>query len=179
MIREPIYAALFTLASGAANFVTVSRRLRHWSDVGAAEQPALFMIQKSETAEERSREDPEEECARGRGSTLSKTGHVFSLNRQPSDRMDILTGELVISRQLARLAGLFHSREEWHYVTTRLLPRINAEAARNGYANLGIGSFGDVRSFRHVSSFRDFRSFLGINRRQNFFEKLGLFQVLF
>ncbi|HEX3973397.1 MAG TPA: hypothetical protein VHX19_18845 [Stellaceae bacterium] len=53
MIREPIYAALFALAAGAASFVTVSRRLRHWSDVGAAEQPALFMIQKSETAEER------------------------------------------------------------------------------------------------------------------------------
>jgi hypothetical protein len=53
MIREPIYAALFALAAGAASFVTVSRRLRHWSDVGAAEQPALFMIQKSENAEER------------------------------------------------------------------------------------------------------------------------------
>jgi hypothetical protein len=53
MIREPIYAALFALAAGAANFVTASRRLRHWSDVGAAEQPALFMIQKSENAEER------------------------------------------------------------------------------------------------------------------------------
>jgi hypothetical protein len=53
MTREPIYAALFALISGAANFVTVSRRLRHWSDVGAAEQPALFMIQKSESAEER------------------------------------------------------------------------------------------------------------------------------
>ena len=53
MTREPIYAALFALASSAANFVTASRRLRHWSDVGAAEQPALFMIQKSETAEER------------------------------------------------------------------------------------------------------------------------------
>jgi hypothetical protein len=53
MIREPIYAALFALAAGATSFVTVSRRLRHWSDVGAAEQPALFMIQKSETAEER------------------------------------------------------------------------------------------------------------------------------
>ena len=53
MIREPIYAALFALAASAASFVTVSRRLRHWSDVGAAEQPALFMIQKSENAEER------------------------------------------------------------------------------------------------------------------------------
>ncbi|HXS41985.1 MAG TPA: hypothetical protein VN766_17480 [Stellaceae bacterium] len=53
MIREPIYAALFALLQSAAPFVTASRRLRHWSDVGAAEQPALFMIQKSEAAEER------------------------------------------------------------------------------------------------------------------------------
>ena len=53
MNREPIYAALFALVQSAAPFVTASRRLRHWSDVGAAEQPALFMIQKSETAEER------------------------------------------------------------------------------------------------------------------------------
>src|SRR6185437_16956086 len=53
MTREPIYAALFALVAGAASFVTISRRLRHWSDVGAAEQPALFMIQKSENAEER------------------------------------------------------------------------------------------------------------------------------
>ncbi len=53
MNREPIYAALFILAAGAAGFATTSRRLRHWSDVGPAEQPALFVIQKSETAEER------------------------------------------------------------------------------------------------------------------------------
>lgn len=53
MIREPIYAALFALLQNAAPFVTASRRLRHWSDVAAPEQPALFMIQKSETAEER------------------------------------------------------------------------------------------------------------------------------
>ncbi len=53
MNREPIYAALFAVVQGAAPFVTASRRLRHWSDVAAAEQPALFMIQKSETAEER------------------------------------------------------------------------------------------------------------------------------
>lgn len=51
MIREPIYEALFALLSGAADFTTSSRRLRHWSDVGPAEQPALFMVQKSETAE--------------------------------------------------------------------------------------------------------------------------------
>jgi hypothetical protein len=48
--REPIYAALFDLAAGAAGFVTAERRLRHWSDVAPPEQPALFMTQKSETA---------------------------------------------------------------------------------------------------------------------------------
>lgn len=53
MSREAIHAALFRLVSGAANFVTVSRRLRHWGDVAAAEQPALFQIQKSETAKQR------------------------------------------------------------------------------------------------------------------------------
>lgn len=51
MTREPIYAALFALLADAGPFVTASRRLRHWSDVGPAEQPALFLVQKSETAE--------------------------------------------------------------------------------------------------------------------------------
>jgi len=48
--REPIYAALFALVAGAAAFVTTGRRLRHWSGVAPAEQPALYMRQKGETA---------------------------------------------------------------------------------------------------------------------------------
>jgi hypothetical protein len=52
MIREPIYEALFALLANAAGFATASRRLRHWSDVAAMEQPALFLAQKSETAEQ-------------------------------------------------------------------------------------------------------------------------------
>jgi len=48
--RESIYAALFDLAADAAGFVTAERRLRHWSDVAPAEQPSLFMAQKSEIA---------------------------------------------------------------------------------------------------------------------------------
>jgi hypothetical protein len=47
--REPIYAALFGLMQTAADFAVVDRRLRHWSDVSPAEQPALFMVQKTET----------------------------------------------------------------------------------------------------------------------------------
>lgn len=53
MTREPIYQALFALLANAAGFATASRRLRHWSDVAAVEQPALFMAQKSETAEQK------------------------------------------------------------------------------------------------------------------------------
>src|SRR5258708_5287229 len=48
--REPIYAALFGLLESAADFTIAGRRLRHWSDVSPAEQPALFMAQKTETA---------------------------------------------------------------------------------------------------------------------------------
>jgi hypothetical protein len=53
MIHESIYAALFATVSTAAPFVTASRRLRHWSDVGPAEQPSLFLVQKSETVQRR------------------------------------------------------------------------------------------------------------------------------
>jgi hypothetical protein len=52
MNREPIYEAVFALLANAAGFATASRRLRHWSDVAAVEQPALFLAQKSETAEQ-------------------------------------------------------------------------------------------------------------------------------
>jgi hypothetical protein len=48
--REPIYAALFALVADAANFVTTSRRMRHWSSLTPPEQPALFMRQKAELA---------------------------------------------------------------------------------------------------------------------------------
>ena len=48
--RESIYAALFARVGGAAQFVTAARRLRHWSDLTPAEQPALFMRQRAEVA---------------------------------------------------------------------------------------------------------------------------------
>jgi len=46
IIREAIYSALWRLASTSAQFATANRRLRHWTDVAPAEQPALFMTQK-------------------------------------------------------------------------------------------------------------------------------------
>jgi hypothetical protein len=48
--REPVYAALWSLASNAADFATAQRRLRHWADVAPAEQPALFMSEKGASA---------------------------------------------------------------------------------------------------------------------------------
>ncbi len=49
MSRESIAAALFALASSTAGFVTTSRRLKHWSDVPAEDQPALFQSQGNES----------------------------------------------------------------------------------------------------------------------------------
>jgi hypothetical protein len=48
--REPVYAALWALVAEAGDFATASRRLRHWSDVGPAEQPAVFMCEKGSEA---------------------------------------------------------------------------------------------------------------------------------
>jgi hypothetical protein len=48
--REPIYRALWSLAAGSGSFATAQRRLRHWSDVSPAEQPALFMSEKGGVA---------------------------------------------------------------------------------------------------------------------------------
>jgi hypothetical protein len=46
IIREAIYSALWELVASAAQFASANRRLRHWSDVAPAEQPALFMSEK-------------------------------------------------------------------------------------------------------------------------------------
>lgn len=43
MNREPIYQKLFSVLSKASGAVTCSRRLRHWADTPANEQPALFL----------------------------------------------------------------------------------------------------------------------------------------
>ena len=46
IVRELIYSALWVLGSASGSFASSSRRLRHWSDVAPAEQPALFMSEK-------------------------------------------------------------------------------------------------------------------------------------
>ena len=47
--REAVYSALYAKVSSAAGFVTKSRRAEHWEDVPQGMQPALFMLQRSET----------------------------------------------------------------------------------------------------------------------------------
>ncbi len=48
MNREAVYAGVFARVSAVPGLVTASRRLRHWSDVAPAEQPALFQVQRGE-----------------------------------------------------------------------------------------------------------------------------------
>jgi len=48
MNREAIYSKLFSVISGTSGVVTVGRKLKHWSEVSQAEQPAVFQAQKSE-----------------------------------------------------------------------------------------------------------------------------------
>lgn len=48
--REPIYKALFDLVSRADGLQTKSRRFKHFSEVPAEMQPALYQVQRSENA---------------------------------------------------------------------------------------------------------------------------------
>lgn len=50
IVREVIYSTLWELGSNSARFASANRRLRHWADVPAGEQPALFMSEKGATA---------------------------------------------------------------------------------------------------------------------------------
>ena len=46
--RESVYAALFDRLASLRELATASRRLKHWSDVPAAAQPALYLVQRNE-----------------------------------------------------------------------------------------------------------------------------------
>jgi hypothetical protein len=48
--REAIYSALFSKLQAVQGFKTVSRRAKHWSQVNKAQQPAVFQLQKTESA---------------------------------------------------------------------------------------------------------------------------------
>lgn len=46
--RETIYAALFALVAGSAGFLTATRRIKDYSDVDQATQPALLQLELGE-----------------------------------------------------------------------------------------------------------------------------------
>jgi len=46
--REQIYSALFALVGGAADFVTATRRVKEYSDVDQATQPAILQVELGE-----------------------------------------------------------------------------------------------------------------------------------
>ena len=48
--RETAYAAFFARVSGIVLLKTCTRRLKHWQDVAAEDQPALYMEHTGETA---------------------------------------------------------------------------------------------------------------------------------
>jgi hypothetical protein len=51
MNREAIYSTMFSTVQGiaaGAGIITISRRLMHWSDVPASQQPAIFQVQRHE-----------------------------------------------------------------------------------------------------------------------------------
>ena len=48
MNRELIYSKFFDLLKSVGDFKVASRRLKHWSDVSPAQQPALFVSQRTE-----------------------------------------------------------------------------------------------------------------------------------
>jgi hypothetical protein len=48
--RETAYVALFSLFQGLGVFKSCTRRLKHWQDVPAEDQPALFMEHAGEVA---------------------------------------------------------------------------------------------------------------------------------
>lgn len=51
MNREAIYSALFSQVVSSSVWRTASRRLLHWNDVPAKQQPALFMAQRGESVQ--------------------------------------------------------------------------------------------------------------------------------
>lgn len=52
MKREPIYKALFAKLAAIEGLATASRILLHWDDVSPNQQPALFLAQDTQQAEQ-------------------------------------------------------------------------------------------------------------------------------
>lgn len=90
---------------------------------------------------------------------------VHTLDRIAKGQLDGEAGALFCDRvapsiRVGRIVGLFQSRDEWHFVMSRLWPRIDAEATQRGFANLGVSSVGNILLFsrRPLRTVEDLRS---------------------
>ena len=90
---------------------------------------------------------------------------VQTLDRVANAQLDGEAGALFCDRvspslRIGRVVGLFQSRDEWRYVLSRLWPRIDAESAKRGYVNLGVGSVGNILLFsrRPLRTWDDLRA---------------------
>ena len=77
---------------------------------------------------------------------------LTSLERVRRGQLDGVAGAMFCDRlapsmRVGRVVGLFQNRDEWDYVMSRLLPDLDKEFAQQGFANLGIGSFGNIMFF--------------------------------
>jgi TRAP-type C4-dicarboxylate transport system substrate-binding protein len=88
-----------------------------------------------------------------------------ALERVHKAQLDGEAGALFCDRlapsiRVARVVGVFQSRDEWRYVMTRLLPELNREFGKSGFSNLGLGSFGNSMFFsrRPIRTMADLRS---------------------
>ena len=89
---------------------------------------------------------------------------LAAIERVRRGQLDGMAGALFCDRlapslRVGRIVGLFQSREEWFYVMNHLLPELDREFAQAGFANLGIGSFGNIIFFarRPIRTFDDLR----------------------
>jgi TRAP-type C4-dicarboxylate transport system substrate-binding protein len=77
---------------------------------------------------------------------------LTALERVRRGQLDGVAGAMFCDRlapsmRVGRVVGLFQNRDEWDYVMSRLLPDFDKEFAQQGFANLGIGSFGNIMFF--------------------------------
>lgn len=89
---------------------------------------------------------------------------ITVLDRIRRGQIDGVTGPLVCDRlsssmRVLRMPGLYHNREEWSYVLSRLRPVFEAEFAQAGFVDLGEAFIGTTVIFSRtpVQNMADFR----------------------
>ena len=89
--RETIYNTLFALVQTSASFVTASRRLRHWSELDPAEQPAVFQVQRGEEIMQQKGLPPKQKLA----AQLYVYSYLDDANTSPSTLLNPLIDSIM------------------------------------------------------------------------------------